>query len=115
MTSSEMLPPPTPDPQRPAPPDLSQEDDGIVSAVIPYRNTPALIGYYLGVFGLIPCLGLPLSIAAIPLGIAGIRRYRRDRRVKGIVHAWVALVLGVLATVLWTAAIILMVRASRAS
>ena len=36
-----------------------------VSAVIPYRNMPALISYYLAVFSLIPCLGIPLGLAAV--------------------------------------------------
>lgn len=95
--------------RRPAPPDLAPDDDGCLATLIPYRNTPALIGYYLAVFGLVPFLGLPLALAAIPLGIAGIRRYRRDPRVKGLVHAWFALLVGLLASALWLGLITLIV------
>lgn len=37
--------------------------------VIPYKNPAALIGYYVGVFGLVPMLGVPLALAAIVLGV----------------------------------------------
>ena len=70
--------------------------------IIPYKNLPALLGYYCGVFSLIPLLGLPLGIAAIPLGITGLRKQRRQPAVRGHVHAWVAVILGTLSTVLWT-------------
>src|SRR5262245_25106840 len=39
--------------------------EATVSGIIPYKNPPALIGYYLGVFSLIPCVGFLLGIAAI--------------------------------------------------
>src|SRR6056297_2691301 len=45
--------------------------------VIPYKNPAALIGYYLGIFGLFPTLGLPLAVAAVVLGIIGLRRRKR--------------------------------------
>lgn len=62
--------------------------------VIPYKNVPALVGYYLAVFSLIPCLALILGPAAIICGILGVRRYKARRQVSGITHAIVALVLG---------------------
>jgi len=83
--------------------DGGEEDGGVVAAVIPYKNSAALIGYYLGIFGLIPCIGLPLALAAVPFGVAGIRRYRQEPRVRGIVHAWVAVVLGALSSIVWLA------------
>ena len=70
--------------------------------IVPYKNLPALLGYYCGVFSLIPLLGLPLGIAAIPLGITGLRKQRSQPAVRGRVHAWVAVILGALSTVLWT-------------
>jgi hypothetical protein len=69
--------------------------------IIPYKNAPALIGYYCGVFSLIPFFGLPVGLAAIPLGIAGLRRRRKFPAVRGTVHAWVAIVLGTLTTLIW--------------
>ena len=62
--------------------------------LIPLTNPPALIGYYCAVFGLIPCLGLPLSVAAVVLGFVGRSKHVRDPRVGGVAHAWVALILG---------------------
>ena len=64
--------------------------------LIPYKNAPALTAYYLGVFSVIPCLGIPLGIAAVILGILGLRRAARRPEVKGKVHAWIGIVLGAL-------------------
>src|SRR5688500_6865685 len=66
------------------------------ATVIPYQNAPALIGYYLGVFSLIPCVGLLLVPVAIPLGIVGLRRASRDSQAKGKVHVWIAISLATL-------------------
>jgi hypothetical protein len=62
--------------------------------VIPYKNPAALIAYYLGIFGLIPVLGLPMAIAAIVLGVAGLKSRAKGRAHGGRVHAWVGIVLG---------------------
>lgn len=61
--------------------------------LIPYKNVPALVGYYLGIFSLFPCIPI-LSIAAIILGIMGIKKVAREPAVKGTVHAWIGIVLG---------------------
>ena len=91
---SPAVPPPVP----PAPGVLPQapvtQSDGI-AGLVPYRNGPALIGYYLGVFSLIPCIGPLLGIAAIVLGIVGLTRAARAPQIKGKAHAWVAISLGV--------------------
>ncbi len=68
--------------------------DNAVSVMIPYKNPKALIGYYLGIFSLIPCLGLPLGIAALVLGVLGLRAAKVQPNARGKVHAWVAIVLG---------------------
>jgi len=75
--------------------DASEE---VVSTVIPYKNPKALIAYYLGIFGLIPCLGLILGPAAIVLGIMGLRYKATYPRAKGTAHAIVGIVLGSLET-----------------
>lgn len=77
-----------PPPARPA--GAAQGD--AVATIIPYRNTPALVGYYLAIFSLV-CWGL-LSIPAVILGIVGLRKAAADPTAKGKVHAWVAIVLG---------------------
>ncbi len=62
--------------------------------LVPYKNAQALWAYYLGIFSLIPCLGLPLGIAAIILGIKGVRNARQQPQVRGKVHAIIGIVLG---------------------
>jgi hypothetical protein len=68
--------------------------ESAVSTIVPYKNPPALIGYYLGVFSLIPCLGLFLGIAAIILGVIGLKKAAGAPDSKGKMHAWTAIVLG---------------------
>lgn len=68
--------------------------DDIASSIIPYRNVPALIAYYLGIFSIIPCLGIVLGIAAFVLGIVGLRRAAATPSAKGKVHAWIGIIVG---------------------
>ena len=77
--------------------------------LIPYKNSPALIGYYLAVFSLIPCLGMPLGIAAVVCGVLGLKKRRENPAVKGTAHAWVGIVLGGLTTLVWGGSIIAMI------
>ncbi len=62
--------------------------------IIPYKNPPALIAYYLAVFSLIPVLGLPLGVAAVILGLKGLQKNREHPEVKGTAHAWIGIILG---------------------
>lgn len=75
--------------------------DDATGGVIPYKNVPALVGYYLGVFSVIPCF--PIGIAGMICGIVGLRRYRANPVIKGAVHAWIGIVAGGIFGVLWTA------------
>lgn len=61
--------------------------------LIPYKNVPALVGYYVGIFSLFPCVPI-LSITAVVLGIMGLSKVAREPAVRGTVHAWIAIVLG---------------------
>ncbi len=72
---------------------LSSGDDAIQS-IIPYKNVNALLAYYLGIFSCIPCLGLPLAIAAIVLGYKGLDACNANPALKGKVHAIIGIVLG---------------------
>jgi hypothetical protein len=74
-----------------------------LSKIVPYKNTPALVGYYLAVFSLVPCLGAPLAVAAIALGAMGLRKAKEHPEAHGKAHAWVAIVLGGLMFVLQSA------------
>ncbi len=69
--------------------------------LIPYKNVPALIAYYCGVFALIPCF--PIGIAGFVLGIIGLKRARANPVVKGKVHAWIGIVAGGLFGLVWLA------------
>jgi hypothetical protein len=71
----------------------SDEGDA-TGGLIPYKNLPALFAYYLGIFSFIPLLGL----AALVLGIVGLRLRARKPVVSGVVHAWIGIVLGSLST-----------------
>jgi hypothetical protein len=79
-----------------ATPSFTSEGSGseTVATVIPYRNPPALVGYYLAVFSIFPFIGLPLGLTAIVLGIIGLRRIKANPESKGTAHAWIAIVLG---------------------
>lgn len=80
-----------------------------VAAIIPYRNAPALIGYYISVGSLIPFVGLLAGPVAIALGIVGFRKVRREPRVRGTAHAVVAIVLGGLTSLLNWGVVVLMI------
>jgi hypothetical protein len=68
--------------------------DNPMSAVIPYKNPKALVAYYLAIFSLIPCAGIPLGIAAFILGILGLKAAKAHPQSHGQVHAWVGIILG---------------------
>ncbi len=85
--AGQAIPPPTPPPMPQAPGDPT-------GGLIPYKNAPALAAYYLGVFSVIPVLGLFLGLAALVLGIMGLRKASRQPEVKGKVHAWVGIIVG---------------------
>lgn len=75
--------------------------DGL-SALIPYKNAKALWAYYLGVFALIPCVGIPLGIAAVILGILGLKYANLHPEARGKGHAWAGIILGGLCTIGYT-------------
>lgn len=75
--------------------DSSQVGDG-TGGLIPYKNPKALLAYYLGIFSMFPLIGMPLGIASITLGIMGLKARNRNPIIKGSVHAWIGIVLGLL-------------------
>jgi GYF domain 2 len=62
--------------------------------IIPYKNPRALTAYYLGIFGLLPFVGILLAIPAVILGILGLSFRRQNPGAKGVVHAWVGIICG---------------------
>ena len=87
------------------------DDDGL-STLIPYKNGKALAAYYVGVFSLIPCLGLILGPIAIIFGLLGLRYVREHPRAHGTGHAWAGIILGGLVTLAHLGGIVLIVIAS---
>lgn len=74
--------------------------------VIPYKNPHALIAYYLGLFSLFPCLGFFLGVAALILGVIGLRKRAENPVIKGSVHAWIGIVMGGICACIWGVMII---------
>ena len=64
----------------PSAPPIIIDSDSTLGGLIPAKNVPGLIAYYLGVFSVIPFLGIPMGIAAFILGIKGVRKARSIRR-----------------------------------
>lgn len=87
-------------------PGMGQGD--ATGGVIPYKNAPALIGYYTGIFSLLPCIGFPLGFVAVVLGIVGLRRKSKHPEVKGTAHAIVALCCGAFSIIVYGFFLIMM-------
>ncbi len=78
----------------PPPPPFSNGADNALSSLIPYKNSAALIAYYLGVFSIIPVLGFFMAVAAVILGIKGLRFARERPEARGKTHALVGIIAG---------------------
>lgn len=65
-----------------------------LEAMIPTRNPSALTAYYLGIFSIIPCLAIPMGIAAVVLGLRGLKLFGEHPEVRGRTHAWVGIIAG---------------------
>ncbi len=66
------------------------------STIIPYKNVKALVAYYLGIFSMIPLLGLILTLPALILGFAGLAQARARPHTKGIIHCWVGIITAII-------------------
>lgn len=98
-------------PTAPAPgsPIVESQTAQDLQTLIPYKNKPALIAYYLGILGLVPILGFPCAVVALILGIKGLRNRAANPQVRGSVHAWIGIVLGGLVTLGYVGFVVLMV------
>jgi hypothetical protein len=93
--------------QRPPAPQPDNVGDG-TGGLIPYKNMHALVAYYLGVFSVIPCIGLFLGVAAVILGIIGLKKRNANPVIKGSAHAWIGIIVGGFFALVWGAAMVLM-------
>jgi hypothetical protein len=75
-----------------APPVIERGDS--TGGIIPYKNPHALTAYYLGVFSILPILGLFLGAAALVLGIIGLRKRKERPIIRGAAHAWIGIIAG---------------------
>ncbi|HEY1085745.1 MAG TPA: hypothetical protein VGE34_03415 [Candidatus Saccharimonadales bacterium] len=82
---------PTPQPQPP----VSAADSVAFQRLLPTKNTPALLSYYFGVFGLIPFAGIFFAITAIVLGVLGLNKYSSNPTPGAKPHAIAGLALGI--------------------
>jgi hypothetical protein len=111
LTTVAIIPPGAPPPppswaaQPGAPPYVATapREPDLLQKMIPQRNPHALIGYYFGVFSFIPCIGLGLAIPALVLGCTGLKAAHRDPSIRGNAHAWTAIILGSIFTLVWGA------------
>ena len=70
--------------------------------MIPYKNPPALVAYYCGIFSLIACIPFlfPLPIVALVFGIKGLKKAKAEPHVRGQVHAWIGVICGSIFTLI---------------
>jgi hypothetical protein len=94
-------------PPQPYPP--PQQTIGGLGAMIPDKNPSALTAYYLGIFSIIPCLAIPMGIAAVALGLRGLKLFKERPEVRGRTHAWVGIIAGGLFALLNIAGVIFVV------
>ncbi|MEZ5301598.1 MAG: hypothetical protein R3F11_13250 [Verrucomicrobiales bacterium] len=112
--SDQPAPPPPPGnnpyqaPSAPPPHAAPQQTDA-TGGLIPYKNPPALWAYYLAVFSLIPFLGFFTGVAAVILGLKGLRRYKENPMARGVVHAWIGIIGGGVFALLYGAAVVLII------
>lgn len=97
---------PTPPTDRPPQPRTGPAGDA-TGGVIPYKNAPALIAYYAGVFSVIPFF--PIGLTALALGIIGLRARKRNPAIRGAVHAWIGILVGGFFGLLWLAVTVLLI------
>jgi hypothetical protein len=82
-------------------------DDSTLGGLVPYKNAKALWSYYLGIFSLIPFIGIPLGIAALVLGLQGLKFAESHPEARGKVHAWVGIIVGGLFAALYLLVLLL--------
>jgi hypothetical protein len=67
-----------------------------VETLIPYRNPASLLSYYLGIFSLIPLVGILLALPALLCGIIGLVKVSKEPARRGMAHAIAGIIFGIL-------------------
>lgn len=97
------------------PPHPQQNQGDATGGLIPYKNAPALIAYYISLLSLLPILGIPFGVTSFILGIIGLKKRKANPVIKGAAHAWIGIILGGGTTVFWVALLIIMFGVAAAS
>lgn len=82
-------------------------EDNTMGGLIPFKNAQALWAYYLGIFSLIPCIGIPLGIAALILGLRGLKFAEAHPEARGKGHSWAGIIIGSLSALGYTLLIVI--------
>ena len=101
--------PPPPGAYAPPPAYAPQTTIGGFGGMIPDMNPSALTAYYLGIFSIIPCLAIPMGVAAVVLGMKGLRLVKERPEVRGRTHALVGIIAGGLFALINIAGVLLTV------
>ncbi len=91
------------------PPPVAAPQGDATGGIIPYKNPPALMAYYAGVFSVIPFFGFFIGIAAFCLGIVGLKRRRQTPIIRGSVHAWIGIIAGGLSVVVHLLVVVMLI------
>ena len=83
---------PQPQQQPPQQPNSTVESDGFQS-MIPTKNVPSLVSYYLGVFSFIPFFGFLLCIVGLIFGVKALKIVKVNPTPGAKVHAIIGIVL----------------------
>lgn len=93
-------------PVHPNLPGKTSPEGDATGGLIPYKNPSALWAYYLGYLGILPLIGLPFGIAALVLGILGLRARQENPHIKGSVHAAIGIGCGSFFALTWLIVIV---------
>lgn len=112
METPQITPQEAPTNTQPMPPTnygQPQPNDNLTQTIMPTKNPASIVSYYCGVFGIIPFLGLPLTIIAIIFGHKALAQWRKQPTPGAKGHALTGLIFGYFELLVFVAFIILMV------
>jgi hypothetical protein len=68
--------------------------------IVPASNPNALVGYYIGLFSIMPVLGLGMGPAGIVLGVKGLKAIKQQPGLPGTGHAITAIIGGIIGCII---------------
>lgn len=78
------------------------------------RPVSSIAAGYCALFGVIPLLGLPFSIAAVVCGVVALNAIKKDPELSGSGRAWFGIILGGLMTLISVAMILVLIASAGA-